>query len=168
MRPEVVAGVVLNDVGPEVAPEGVARIRQYVGKLPPVSSWEEAANQAETIYGAALPHIDDWEAYARLGYRENDAGVPVLDMDPDIGTAARELEGTAPDLWPVFGALAGRPVLVLRGETSDILSVATLEKMQSTVPGLEAVTVPGCGHAPTLDEPECIEAIDRLLSKTES
>ncbi len=163
MRPDAIAAVVLNDVGPELAPEGIERIKQYVGKLPSVTSWEEAAQQAKLVYGEALPDVVDWLQYSRLSYRENEVGRPVLDMDPDIGTAARHLEATAPKLWPVFGKLAGRPVMVLRGENSDILSQQTLDKMIEMLPQLQTVIVPNCGHAPTLDEPASVNAIDKFL-----
>jgi pimeloyl-ACP methyl ester carboxylesterase len=69
------------------------------------------------------------------------------------------------DMWPAFRALTGRPVLAIRGERSDILSAATLARMQSEMPSLETVTVPRTGHAPTLEEPEVQAAIARLLAR---
>jgi len=70
-----------------------------------------------------------------------------------------------PDMWPTIDALNGRPLLVVRGERSDILRAETAEKMVTRVPGAELVTVPGVGHAPTLDEPDAVEGIKRLLAK---
>jgi pimeloyl-ACP methyl ester carboxylesterase len=91
-------------------------------------------------------------------------GVPQLDMDPMIGEAVRAApSGAAPDLWPVFAALQPMPVLALRGATSDVLSQATFDRMAREKPDLERVTVAGRGHAPTLDEPECVGAIDAFL-----
>ncbi len=165
-RPAVLAGVVLNDVGPELDPAGLARIATYVGKLPPVANWDEAAAQARLVNGAALPDYTeaDWLRFARAIYREDPGGRPVLDMDPRIGDALRAAPaGAAPDLWPLYGALAQLPTLAIRGEISDILSAATLARMRELKPDLRAVVVPGRGHAPTLDEPECRAAIRAFL-----
>ena len=166
LNPAALAGVVLNDVGPEIDPAGVARIAGYVGKLPPVRSWEEAAAQARQINGAALPDFtdDDWLRFARAAYRDDGSGRPVLDMDPKIGDAMRESPaGAAPDLWPLYGRLGKVPTLAIRGATSDILSAATFAKMAQVKPDLRTLVVPGRGHAPTLDEPACRLAIREFL-----
>jgi pimeloyl-ACP methyl ester carboxylesterase len=163
--PKVLAGVILNDIGPEVAPEGLRRISSYVGKSTPVRTWADAASQARATYGLAWPDAtdDDWLRIARRGYREVD-GVPRLDMDPMIGEAVRAAPGdAAPDLWPLFAALRPIPLLALRGAISDVLSQATFDRMAREKPDLERVTVPGRGHPPMLDEPECVEAIDAFL-----
>ena len=70
-----------------------------------------------------------------------------------------------PDMWPTIDAIAGRPLLIVRGERSDILSEETAARMVERVQGAELVTVPGVGHAPTLEEPEAIAGIERLLAK---
>lgn len=164
-NPELLAGVILNDVGPEVAPEGLKRISSYVGKAAPVSNWAEAVAQVRATYGLAWPDAteEDWLTLARRGYREVH-GVPRLDMDPMIGEAVRAAPGgAAPDLWPLFAALRSIPVLALRGELSDVLSQATFDRMAQEKPDLERVTVQGRGHPPTLDEPECVRSIDTFL-----
>ena len=165
LKPGCLAAVTLNDVGPELDPAGLARIAGYVGKLPPVVTWEDAASQARLVNGAALPDFAaaDWMRFARAAYRDDGAGRPVLDMDPRIGDAIREANGPTPDLWVLFRALGSVPTLVLRGELSDLLSSATLAKMQAAKPDLRAVVVPRRGHAPTLDEAECRAAIRSLL-----
>lgn len=165
--PQVPAGVILNDVGPEVAPEGLQRIARYVGRHTPVGSWEEAVAQARATYGLALPDLTDaeWQAFARRGYSEVD-GQPRLDMDPMIGEAVRAAPaGAAPDLWPLFGALRPIPTLAIRGELSDVLSPATFDRMAREKPDLERLTVARRGHPPLLDEPECVAAIDAFLSR---
>jgi len=165
-RPAVLAGVVLNDVGPELDPTGLARIATYVGKLPPVANWDAAAEQARFVNGAALPDFgaEDWLRFAHAIYREDATGRPVLDMDPRIGDAMRAAPaGAAPDLWPLFGALTGMPTLVIRGEISDLLSAATLGRMAQVKPDLQTLVVPNRGHAPTLDEPACRAAIRGFL-----
>jgi pimeloyl-ACP methyl ester carboxylesterase len=165
LQPQRIAGVVLNDIGPEVAPEGLERIRNYTGRLPPVRSWGEAVAQAREIYGAWLPGLsdEDWRKMARRAYRDGEDGIPKLDMDPGIGRAVRELGTQGGDPWQVFDALRGTPVLVLRGELSDILSADTLERMTKRHPDLKAVTVGNRGHAPLLDEPESVAAIDSFI-----
>jgi pimeloyl-ACP methyl ester carboxylesterase len=166
-QPQNVAGVILNDVGPEVAPEGLARISGYVGRHAPVTSWDEAVATVRATYGFAAPGLSDeeWLAHTRRSYTEVD-GVPQLDLDPMIGEAVRSAPAAAaPDLWPLYAALRPVPTLALRGATSDILSVATFERMHREKPDLERVTVPNRGHVPLLDEPECVAAIDAFLSR---
>lgn len=166
LNPKALAGAVLNDIGPEIDPAGVARIAGYVGKLPPVHTWQDAAAQARLVNGAALPDYteDDWMRFAQAAYRDDGQGRPVLDMDPRIGDAMRESPaGAAPDLWPLFGALVPVPALAIRGALSDLLSPATFARMAQVKPDLRTLLVPGRGHAPTLDEPVCREAIVAFL-----
>lgn len=164
--PLVPAAVILNDIGPEVAPEGLQRIAGYVGKHGPVRSWQEAAEQMRTMYGVAMPDASDadWMIFARRSYTEVN-GVPVLDVDPGVGEAVRAAPaGAAPDLWPVYAALRPLPTLAIRGELSDVLSVATFDRMQREKPDLQRLTVARRGHPPLLDEPECVAAIDEFLA----
>jgi pimeloyl-ACP methyl ester carboxylesterase len=172
MRPGAVAAAVINDVGPELAPEGVKRIMGFAGQGTPVRSWADAAAYAERVNAVAFPHYGprQWEAFARRLFAEKD-GAPVLDYDPAIAKAFAPppppAEGQAPppppDLWPLFKGLAGRPLLTLRGGISDLLSPDILARMREAIPDMAAVEVPGVGHAPMLDEPEALKAIDALL-----
>jgi pimeloyl-ACP methyl ester carboxylesterase len=167
VSPDRIAAVVLNDAGPELDPAGARRIAGYVGRLPAVSSWEDAAAQARSVYEAALPGLTDrqWLEYARRSYRENAAGEPVPDMDPKIAEAFRSSPTQPADLWPVFGQIGAVPMLVLRGALSDLLSAETVERMIREKATVQAVTVPNRGHAPLLDEPECVAAIDAFLQR---
>jgi pimeloyl-ACP methyl ester carboxylesterase len=164
--PERLAGLVLNDIGPEIAPEGLARISAYTGRLRPVASWEEAVAQTKEIYGQWWPGLsdEDWLKTAHRAYRENARGVPQLDMDAAIGRAMRALGPQSGDPWRLFDALRDTPVLLLRGELSDVLSTDTLCKMQQRKPDLIAVIVPNRGHVPLLDELESLAAIDRFVA----
>lgn len=170
LSPGLLAGVVLNDVGPEIDPAGAARIARYVGRLPPVRSWEDAAAQARLVNGDALPDFTDadWMRFARCAYRDDGAGQPIIDMDPRIGDALREVTGPAPDLWPMFRALLPVPTLLIRGALSDILSATTLARMRQVKPDLETLVLERRGHAPTLDEPACRVAIRALLERVSS
>jgi pimeloyl-ACP methyl ester carboxylesterase len=166
-HPAVVAGVILNDVGPEVAPEGLQRISAYVGRHAPVANWAEALAQTRATYEFALPGLSDadWLGYAKRTFTEVN-GVPRLDMDPMIGEAVRAAPAAAaPDLWPVFAALRAIPTLALRGATSDILSTQTFDRMAREKPDLRRVMVPDRGHTPTLEEAECVAAIDAFLAE---
>ncbi|HLW25933.1 MAG TPA: alpha/beta hydrolase [Steroidobacteraceae bacterium] len=167
MKPARIAALVLNDAGPELDPAGVRRIAGYAGKLPPVTSWAEAAAQTRSVYGAALPGLDEaaWLDYARRGYRENPQGIPVPDVDPRISEAFKQTSSTPLDLWPVFAAIHAVPVLVIRGATSDILSAQTLARMAKEHPHLEQATIPNRGHTPLLDEREALSAIDAFLAR---
>ncbi|TLY68024.1 MAG: alpha/beta hydrolase [Gammaproteobacteria bacterium] len=164
---QLVERIVLNDVGPEVDPAGLERIRGYAGKAAPVRSWPEALAQLRADYAAAWPNLSDarWEEIARLSYRANAQGVPEVDADPLIREPLKSSSAAAPDLWPLWRSLARVPMLVIRGAHSDILSVKTLARMQLEHPGLEVLTVANRGHAPLLDEPGCVAAIERFLAR---
>lgn len=166
-KPDRIAGVVLNDAGPEIDPAGVRRIAGYAGKLPPVFSWADAAAQAKSVYGLALPGLSDadWLDYAHRGYRENAAGVPVPDMDPRISDAFKNSPTAPPDLWPLYAQTKGVPMLVIRGALSDLLSAATVTRMARDKPDLQHMTVANRGHAPLLNEPECLAAIDAFVAR---
>jgi pimeloyl-ACP methyl ester carboxylesterase len=167
LKPDRIAGVVLNDAGPQIDPIGMRRIAGYAGKLPPVTTWAEAAAQAKSVYGSALPDLtdEDWLDYARRGYRENAAGIPVPDVDPKISEALKN-PATAPgDLWPLYAQIKGVPMLAIRGALSDLLSAATLQRMAREKPDLEHITVANRGHTPLLNEPECLAAIDAFVAR---
>lgn len=162
------AGVVLNDVGPELDPGGLARIRTYVGKAVWHPTWMHAARGVAEGNADVYPGygIEDWLRMAKRLFRVNSSGRIVLDYDMKIAEPFRVPGNEAgPDMWPTIDALKGKPVLIVRGERSDILSAETAAKMLARVPGAKLVTVPGVGHAPTLDEPEVVTAIERLLGK---
>ncbi len=124
----------------------------------------EAAAQAKSVYGLALPGLsdDDWLDYAHLGYRENAAGIPVPDMDPKISEAFKNPSTAVANLWPLYAQIKGVPMLVIRGALSDLLSAATVERMVREKPGVEQITVANRGHTPLLNEPECV-AVDRSI-----
>ena len=165
-HPKLVSRIVLNDVGPQVDPAGLERIRGYAGQAAPVGSWPEAIAQLRADYAAAWPNLRDarWDEIARLSYRANAQGVPEVDADPLIREPLKSSAAAAPDLWPLWRSLARVPILVIRGAHSDILSVTTLARMQRERPGLEVLTVANRGHAPLLDEPGCVAAIERFLA----
>ena len=152
-RPNAVAGIVLNDIGPVIEPLGLARIKTYVGRTPKPDDWHDAVSILQRLHGAQFPGLsdDDWAAFARMTYREED-GRPVSDYDPALARTfdGVEFDRPVPHLNNEFGTLVNTPVLVLRGEHSDILSEQTVADMAAIHPGLESVTIDGQGHAPLL------------------
>jgi pimeloyl-ACP methyl ester carboxylesterase len=166
-RPERIAGLVLNDAGPEMDLVGLLRLASYVGKLPPVTSWAGAAAQTKAVNQASAPDLTDaqWLEYARRNYRENAAGVPVLDMDPQIAAGFKNPPTGPLQMWPLYAQITGVPQLVIRGALSDLLSAATVDRMAREKPDLEQLTLANRGHVPLLNEPECLEAIDAFMAR---
>lgn len=165
VRPDLVGGAVLNDIGPEVGAAGIARIAGYVGGAPSVASWAEAGAYSKAINGAALPHLTDadWERFARRVFRQED-GVFSLDYDPAISQAFKT-PVPAVNLWPLFAGLAtGRPLLLIRGETSDLLTADIAGRMGLAAPHMAHVEIPDTGHAPTLEEPEAEAALAEFFA----
>ncbi len=169
-HPRLLAGAVLNDVGPEIDPAGAARIRGYVGKTPPIESWEGAVAYAKLINGAALPDYReaDWDAMARRMFRQGADGRPEINYDPRIlrpvgALGMRVAQWLA---WIAFRKLArGRPLLLLRGARSDILAPRTVERMRRAAPAMRVAEIPGVGHAPTLAEAAARTALQAFLAE---
>lgn len=167
-QPGLLAGAVLNDIGPVIEPAGLDRIRDYVGQGRSFPTWMHAARALAETHGAAFPRnaLPDWLAMAKRVMAVGQNGRIVFDYDMRIAEpfAARS-EAPPPDLWPAFEALAGVPVLCVRGALSDILSAETLDALAAKLPQSTTLTLADIGHAPTLDEPESVEAIDTLLAR---
>jgi pimeloyl-ACP methyl ester carboxylesterase len=178
-------GLVLNDLGPEVPPEAVSRILEYVGRTPPAADWNAAATQARDQYGLAFPGMPDdfWPRFIRTFWAENADGRPAPDFDPAVGDAMRKayraarmvawlrrlrlvrsLGGVPIDPWDAFRALS-MPCLLVQGVLSDVLPDELVERMQKAKPGLEVLRVPDRGHAPLLDEPGVAETIGDFLRR---
>lgn len=170
LKSRVIAAAIINDVGPEVAKEGLARIAAYSGQPVETQTWAEAAAYARKINGVAFPHYQDadWDRFARRIFREGPDGAPVLDYDPDIAVPIRAAGKAAlvPSLWPAFRRLArGRPTLLVRGGISDLLSADIAARMRKAAPTMAYAEAPGVGHAPMLDEPEARAAIFAFLAE---
>lgn len=168
-QPERIAGTILNDVGPELSQEGLDRIRAYAGKPVSFASWEDAADYAREI-SRGLPASnggEDWLRLARRLFTEEGEEV-VLDYDMAIANAFNPPKGEeqpAIDMWPLYRLLAKAPLLIVRGEDSDLLSAEAAEAIVEAIPGAGLVTVPGVGHPPELTEPAALEAIDTFLTQ---
>lgn len=167
IAPQRIAGVLLNDVGPELDLSGIDRIKSYVGRPVLFRDWDDAAGQLQARAGDVHPAYkrEDWLRFAKRTCRETEDGVE-FDYDMAIADPFKAANsGEAADGWPYYQALTGRPVLVLRGEFSDLLPNAVAARMAMEIDDVEVVTVPGVGHAPDLSEPESVAAIDQLLER---
>lgn len=167
--PERITGAVINDVGPWLEPAGMERIREYLGQGRSYPTWVHAARGIEDAHDGSHPDqpLDFWIRMAKRLMTLSSSGRVVFDYDMKIAEPVLDIDlADQPDLWPSWEAMAGRPLLVVRGELSDVLSLKTLAQMLERVPGAEAVTLAHVGHAPTLDEPEALAAIEALLART--
>ena len=154
VRPQAIAGAVLNDIGPVLDMKGLLRIKAYVGKMPKPASWTEAAANLRKAMGEQFPALDEamWLDFAHRTWMNGKDGFTPR-SDPLISTALADIDPNVPppDLWKQFEALAAAaPVLVIRGEHSDLLSRETVAAMRARKPALESIEIPGQGHAPIL------------------
>ena len=167
-QPTAVGAVVLNDIGPVIERAGLIRIAGYVGRTPLPASWQQATEVVATMNRRAFPAVLDteWEEVARQWFNEED-GRPTAGYDPKLGKSFAVKDGP-PDLWPQFTALSHAPLLVVRGETSDLLSPATVHQMCARHPNCTAVTVPGQGHAPLLKDAPSMAIIAHFLGEVDA
>lgn len=169
VQPTVIGAVVLNDIGPMIERDGLIRIAGYVGNTPLPTSWEDAAKIVAELNRHAFPAVseDQWMEVARQWFNEA-GGHPAPGYDPNIARSFSSTDEPVPSLWPQFGALAPAPLLVIRGENSDILSAATVQQMRARHPQCASLTVPGQGHAPLLKDAETIAAIAGFLADVDA
>lgn len=163
--PDRVAGLVVNDVGPEVAAAGLMKIQSYIDREITVGNWAEAIEDVRNLFSAVFPNYRaaDWDRMARQLYAENDKGVPVLDYDPHIADNFKHMEPQALEMWPVFDAIPKIPFGLVRGEISNILAPEVKAEMEKRRPDIVSAVISQVGHAPTLDEPPARAVIDRIL-----
>jgi len=166
-HPAVIKACILNDIGPVIEIKGLARIAGYVGKGTMPKDWAEAVERLR----AANPDFTDltdaeWDGFARAVFVEDGVGFR-LSYDPALGNTLAGINATQtiPPAWPLFDALASVPVMVLRGENSDLLSEATLAEMAKLHEGLETLTVPNEGHAPFVGRGATAEAVARFVMR---
>jgi len=165
-RPTGIAAAVINDIGPDVDPGGLARIIAFIGADRPQPDWPSAvAMLRQSLPRLAIRDAPWWERFARATYREGKDGLLHFDWDIALAEPLRRGRGEIQDLWPIFRALRDTPVLAVRGAISDVLTADGLRRMIAAKPDLAAVTVPGIGHTPTLDEPEIRGVLDDFIAR---
>jgi pimeloyl-ACP methyl ester carboxylesterase len=165
LRPTLLAGVVLNDIGPNVASPGLNRILQYVGIDHPQSDWDGAVRFLKELMPNLAPKADDawWRKHAEATYRKGAGGLLHFDWDLTIAKPLDNQRRAMPDLWTMFRGLRAIPTLAFRGALSDVLTPDVFQRMALEKPDLVCVTVPDAGHTPSLTEPQSTEALDAFL-----
>ena len=163
-RPDMIAGIVMNDVGPVIGAGGRQRLHDNMGKPMVFDSMEEAAaaQKDRAEYGITLSDAEWLERTTRI-YKLRDGKI-VPDMDPVYGKVFRRRK-RPPDWWGSWAAMKEKPVLIVRGALSDILDEEVLTEMARRKPDIRKVIVPGRGHCPSLSEPEAVSAIDAFLAE---
>ena len=171
VKPEIVGAAILNDIGPELEPQGLALIQTYLGAAPArPDSLQAAAEQQKRVHGRAFTALDqqDWLDFAQAIYRQ-DGGAFVPDYDPKLvdGLLALDPAQPLPTLWAQFEAMKDIPVMVIRGANSLLLSAEQVAEMARRHPGVVAVTVEGQGHAPLLHKGDLPERIAAFVAGTD-
>jgi pimeloyl-ACP methyl ester carboxylesterase len=163
-QPSAIACAILNDIGPVIEIDGLSRIAGYIGRIPNPTSWADAGRIVRDMNAKQFTRIADaeWVEIARQLFNEEN-GKPAPGYDPKLSNALAVLDGPAPALWPQFEALKRVPLMVLRGENSDILSADTVDEMRRRHPRITAHTVRWEGHAPFLRDAHTIAEISAFL-----
>jgi len=157
-------GVALNDIGPEIAPAGLKAIEHYIGRRPAQRTYVAAAEaRAKLLTAFVGVPLSRWRAEVEQFYHETPEGL-TLRYDPRLRDAVLKAGAQpVPDLWPLFDALAGLPLALIRGCNSDILTMATADEMSRRRPDMIRADIPGRGHVPFLDEPEALNVLHKWL-----
>jgi len=165
-RPTLLAGAILNDVGPEIAGPGYRRILEYIGKDRPERDWDGAIAELKRLFPMlSLNTPEKWLRMANATYQRGADGLLHFDWDVALVRNLLGKAGAVPDLWGLFRAFGRRPVLALRGALSDVLSEATFQRMAEVKPDLKRAIIPDVGHVPALDEPEAVMAIHEFIAQ---
>lgn len=167
---DLIAGAVLNDVGPVLSTKGLARIAGYAGRCNELSTWDDAAGYLKDINACAFPGNSDaeWGKWARRAFAANDAGALALRYDPRIALSLQtgKLKPTSLAARMAFRRLAQRrPTLLVRGALSDLVEPDQVAWMRRAAPAMAYAEVPDVGHAPMLTEPAALDAIRGFLAQ---
>lgn len=165
--PTVLAGLVVDDAGPEIGTQGSGRILDYIATDRPQEDWPQAARHMRALLPTlSLKTEEEWLDFARATFVKGHDGKLHFDWDTNIVRPLRaEIAGEGVNLWNLWRAVGRKPALVIRGGVSDILSAETLARMRAEKPDLVQFTLPGVGHAPTMNEPPVREVLDGFLSQ---
>jgi pimeloyl-ACP methyl ester carboxylesterase len=169
MQPGSIGAVVLNDIGPIIERAGLSRITAYVGRTPTPISWDDATRMVRSLSQQNFPAVPDeqWASVARAWFNDN-KGRPAPGYDRKLAKAVSITDGPPPPLWAQFDTLKHKPMLVIRGALSDILSAATVSAMQARHPNCAALKVAGQGHAPLLKDATTNNAIAAFLGHADA
>lgn len=168
VRPTAIAGAVLNDIGPVIEAQGLMRIKSYVGKLPQPRSFEEGAEILRRLFSGQFPKLEmaDWLASAHRAFKEeNGRLVPSYDVKIAATMNGVDAARRVPPLWMQFDALKAKPVMVIRGANSDLLTAETVEAMRARRASMDVLEVPDQGHAPLLTDADTIGRICEFVHR---
>lgn len=169
MRPTLMKAVVFNDIGPEIDGPGLVRIKNYIENSSLPGNWQEAAQMMREVASKQFPDWDDAEyaRQARLIFKEEEGGKIVRQYDEGLikSLASINLDEPLPTFWPQFAGLRKLPLLLVRGQNSDLLSLETVEKMRDVHTKMQVITAPGQGHAPELGSGELPDVISRFVTR---
>lgn len=170
MRPGMMKALVFNDIGPEVDGPGLVRIKNYIENAREPNNWQDAE---EMMKAAGAKQFPDWnqqnfEQQARLIFKEEDGKI-IRQYDEGLvkSMSSIDLDQPLPTFWPQFEGLKNLPLLLIRGEYSDLLSVETVEKMQKVHSDMRLVTAARQGHAPDLGSANLPQTIAKYLADVE-
>ena len=161
-KKDLLAGVILNDIGPALEIGGLMKIKGYITNPPQRKTWDEAAKGLKELFGPVFPTLtdDQWMAWAHRAFRESGDGlVRTYDSRLADGFAAITPETPMPPMWDLFDKLDGVPLMLIHGTLSDLLSPQGVHNMQARRPDMEVVEVADEGHAPLLGDAPTIERI---------
>ena len=162
-RPSLLRGIVLNDIGPDLGNGGVEFVRQFIGNNVAFRDLDAAVAHMRTILPPmSLDSDEAWRAMTSLTFAPDGGGMLRPLWDTRI---ARLMNGKWPDLWALFAGIAHLPLLLVWGEISEILLSRTIERMRTEHSRMEVVSLPGIGHAPTLNEPSIVAALRTFLDQ---
>ncbi|MBB4007379.1 alpha/beta fold hydrolase [Allorhizobium taibaishanense] len=168
LHPDRIRQIILNDVGPVLEKQGLMAIRDYLAAGGGPKSWAECPNYLKSVHGPTFPALQeaDWQEMAIALYRDEN-GVPIADYDSAIAGQIANIDFSQPipDLWAQYQALVPYPLLILRGEHSQLLSIETVEEMLARHPKAKQSTAQGQGHAPLLHLTQLAAEITAFLAQ---
>ncbi len=161
-QPTLLAGVILNDVGPALEMRGLTKIKRYIGDPPPRKTWDEACAGLKSLFGKVFPALTDaqWMEWTRRAFKPDGHGL-VRTYDPKLGHVfdAVDPDNPPPPIWELFDKMAEVPLMLIHGALSDLLTAQGVADMQARRSDLEVVEVVDQGHAPLLEDRPTIERI---------
>lgn len=168
-QPQLLAGVILNDIGPALEIDGLMKIKGYIANPPERKTWDEAARGLKELFGGVFPSLgdDEWMAWTRRAVRDKPGGGLERTYDLKLAQTLDAVGPTTPlpPIWELFDAMAGVPLMLVHGGLSDLLSPQGVRDMATRRPDLDLVEVPNQGHAPLLADKPTIDRINAFCAR---
>lgn len=168
-QPQLLAGVVLNDIGPALDIGGLVKIKSYIANPPERRTWAEAVRGLKDLFGGVFPSLNDaeWTAWAHRAFREKSGGGLERTYDPKLAYTFETFDpaNPPPPLWELFDKFAGIPLMLVHGGLSDLLSPQGVKDMVARRPDIDLVVVPDQGHAPLLADRPTVDRIKAFCKR---